>query len=366
MRVDDTDPMTFLPILKEVDVPYIPSEWRKLLMKKSAKAGSIVGKYISMMHLNQYKKYRWADSEAKTKEETESLLAAMRQETDSESEAEAKVEEMLNFGDIAPQKPAQAMVTAPDMSALYGLTPETSKYNLTQEEINELKVNWGEDYTEDQYLYMEQMLQDMMESYVIQDPIAISNARMICKMTMKMNKYVDIDDVASASQIGRQLDMFIKSANLAPVQQKDRQHTTFAISQLAFLVEREGGFIPEFYVDQPNDKIDQVLRDMQEYTEYLVRGESNIAEMVENTEAILAQDPLPNAVEDYDDFAAQLANKKSSIISKNIEKQYHSIELIQINLLICIFRHLEKIVLSNYSHTNESFCAQWQDTRMYF
>ena len=228
----------------------------------------------------------------------------MRQETDSESEAEAKVEEMLNFGDIAPQKPAQAMVTAPDMSALYGLTPETSKYNLTQEEINELKVNWGEDYTEDQYLYMEQMLQDMMESYVIQDPIAISNARMICKMTMKMNKYVDIDDVASASQIGRQLDMFIKSANLAPVQQKDRQHTTFAISQLAFLVEREGGFIPEFYVDQPNDKIDQVLRDMQEYTEYLVRGESNIAEMVENTEAILAQDPLPNAVEDYDDFAA--------------------------------------------------------------
>ena len=56
MRVDDTDPMTFLPILKEVDVPYIPSEWRKLLMKKSAKAGSIVGKYISLMHLNQYKK----------------------------------------------------------------------------------------------------------------------------------------------------------------------------------------------------------------------------------------------------------------------------------------------------------------------
>jgi len=73
---------------------------------------------------------------------------------------------------------------------------------------------------------------------------------------------------------------------------------------LAFLVEREGGFIPEFYIDSPNDKIDQILRDMQEYTEYLVRGESNIAEMVENTEAILAQEPLPDAVEDYDDFAA--------------------------------------------------------------
>lgn len=43
---------------------------------------------------------------------------------------------------------------------------------------------------------------------------------------------------------------------------------------------------------------------MQEYTEHLVRGESNIAEMVEHTEEILAQDKLPDAVEDYDDFKA--------------------------------------------------------------
>ncbi|DAT81234.1 MAG TPA: hypothetical protein [Caudoviricetes sp.] len=33
--------------------------------------------------------------------------------------------------------------------------------------------------------------------------------------------------------------------------------------------------------------------------------------------------------------------------------------------MICIFRRLEKIVLSNYSHTSESFCARWQDIRMY-
>jgi len=58
----------------------------------------------------------------------------------------------------------------------------------------------------------------MREAYVIQDPIAVSNARMICKMTVKMNKFLDIDDVESASKIARQLDLFVKSANLAPVQ----------------------------------------------------------------------------------------------------------------------------------------------------
>lgn len=305
MRVDDTDPATFLPILREIDVPYIPGEWRALLMKKDSRSSSILGKYVSKMRLNQFKKYRWADSEKLAKDEADALLAAFRQETDTETEAEAKVEEVMGMADLAGQKPKMQTMTTEAMPAqLYGLTPETSKYNLTQEEINQLKLDWGEDYMEDQYLQMEQMLQDMMEAYVIQDPIAISNARMICKMTMKMNKFLDIDDVESASKISRQLDLFIKSANLAPVQQKDRQHTTFAISQLAFLVEREGGFIPEFYIGTPNDKIDQVLRDMQEYTEYLVRGETNIAEMVENTEAILAQDPLPQAVDDYDDFAA--------------------------------------------------------------
>lgn len=303
MAVDDTDPSTFLPLLKEIDVPYIPGEWRALLMKKDARSSSVLGKYVSKMRLNQFKKYRWADSERLVAQETESLLAAMRQETDTESEAEEKVNEMLSFSDI--EKPEMgAMTQSIPASALYGLTPETSKYGLTQSEIDRLKLEWGEDYTEDEFLKFEQLLNDMKEAYIIQDPIAISNAKMICKMTIKMNKFLDIDDVESASKIARQLDLFIKSANLAPVQQKDRQQTTFAISQLAFLVEREGGFIPEFYIDSPNDKIDQILRDMQEYTEYLVRGESNIAEMVENTEAILAQEPLPDAVEDYDDFAA--------------------------------------------------------------
>ena len=303
MTVDDTDPSTFLPILKEIDVPYIPGEWRALLAKKDARGSSILGKYVSKMRLNQFKKYRWADSESKMKEESEAIMTALRQETGSETEAEEKMNDLMSFNEFRSPE-MQTRTQEPNAAALYGLTPQTSKYGLTQEEIDRLKLEWGEDYTEDQFLQLEQLFNDMKEAYVIQDPIAISNAKMICKMTSKMNKFLDIDDVESVSKISRQLDLFIKSANLAPVQQKDRQQTTFAISQLAFLVEREGGFIPEYYIGEPNDKIDQILRDMQEYTEYLVRGESNIAEMVENTAAILAQDELPNAVEDYDDFEA--------------------------------------------------------------
>lgn len=304
MGIVDTDPSTFLSILKEIDVPYIPSEWRALLVKKDPRGASILGKYVSKMRLNQFKRYKWADTEKLAADEEASLLAALRQETDSESEAEAKLEQMLTMQDIVPQTNGMPGQPVAALAAMYGLAPETSKYGLNQDEINQLKLDWGEDYTEEQYLNLEQLFSDMKQAYIIQDPIAIQNAKMICKMTVKMNKFLDIDDVESASKISRQLDLFIKTANLAPVQQKDRAQTTFAISQLAFLIEREGGFIPEFYQPEANDKIDMILQDMKEYTAYLVRGESNIGEMVKNAEAILAQDALPDAVEDMDDFAA--------------------------------------------------------------
>jgi len=100
MGVDDTDPTTFLSILKEIDVPYIPTEWRALLVKKEARGSSILGKYVSKMRLNQFKKYRWSDTEALVESEEQNLLAALRQQTDSETEAEAKLEEMLSMTDL--------------------------------------------------------------------------------------------------------------------------------------------------------------------------------------------------------------------------------------------------------------------------
>lgn len=302
MAVDDTDPTTFLPILKEIDLPYIPKEWRSLVQKKDRTSGSILGKYVSKMRLGQYKELTWADTERKVKEETEDLLFALRQTVETESEAQEEAEKILSMEDLkkgvvnhAPN--GGAMVTGTlqnstlpvgvDPAALYGLTPETSKYGLTQEEIDNLKKIWGPDYLEDEYFRMEQQLSDLKTTYLIIDPIAVSNARNICKMNLKLNKYLDIDDVESASKMSRQLDLFIKTANLAPVQQKERQQSTFAISQLAYLIEKEGGFIPpwEDYDEDVTDIYDQFLADMQDYTSHLVNGDNTIEENVANLES---------------------------------------------------------------------------------
>ena len=67
MHVDNWNPDTFLWILQEIDVPWIPDEWNKLLAKygqgPKVSGMSILGRYFSKMKLNQYAEFRWKDTQ---------------------------------------------------------------------------------------------------------------------------------------------------------------------------------------------------------------------------------------------------------------------------------------------------------------
>jgi hypothetical protein len=83
MHVDNFNPETYLWILKECDVPYIPEEWDKLLASygkdKSKLTGlTIIGRYLAKMALKQWKDYRWADTEHLRKVADKRLEEAMK------------------------------------------------------------------------------------------------------------------------------------------------------------------------------------------------------------------------------------------------------------------------------------------------
>ena len=68
MHVDNWNPDTYLWILQEIDVPYVPEEWNKLLAKygqdKRKMTGlTILGRYLSKMKLKQFQDYRWEHTE---------------------------------------------------------------------------------------------------------------------------------------------------------------------------------------------------------------------------------------------------------------------------------------------------------------
>ena len=68
MHIDNWNPDTYLWILQEIDVPYIPDEWNKLLANygkdRSKLTGmTILGRYLSKMKLKQYRDFRWKDND---------------------------------------------------------------------------------------------------------------------------------------------------------------------------------------------------------------------------------------------------------------------------------------------------------------
>lgn len=67
MHVDNWDPNTYLWIIQECDVPYVPEEWNKLLAtygrdRSRVTGTTILGRYLSKMKLKQWRDYRWKDS----------------------------------------------------------------------------------------------------------------------------------------------------------------------------------------------------------------------------------------------------------------------------------------------------------------
>ena len=67
MHVDNFNPDTYMWILQECDVPYVPDEWHKLLEKYAYDRDKLTGmtirgRYLSKMKLKQHKDYRWKDT----------------------------------------------------------------------------------------------------------------------------------------------------------------------------------------------------------------------------------------------------------------------------------------------------------------
>ena len=74
----------------------------------------------------------------------------------------------------------------------------------------------------------------------------------------------------------------MKSGKFTAAQNKAEQgEYVDSISELVAICEKDG-FIPRYYVDEPQDKVDKVLLDMQKYTHDLVTEEMGLGNLIEN------------------------------------------------------------------------------------
>jgi hypothetical protein len=166
-------------------------------------------------------------------------------------------------------------------SAAWAPEPEVD-IDLTDEDRTYLAIKWGKGYRPDHWVTLEQLYNDMMNSYDIQTAGHIDILKLACKASLKANQLLDMGDIDGAQKAVKMYDSLMKSGKFTAAQNKaENGEYIDSISELVMICEKEG-FIPRYYVDGPQDKVDRVLEDTQRYVYNLVTEEMGLGNLIEN------------------------------------------------------------------------------------
>lgn len=304
MHVDNWDPETYKWILQEIDVPYIKEEWNGLLEKygkdpKEVTGLTIIGRYLSKMKLKQWNKYTWADTETLEKDSIDKKVLNMKAQGFTEDE----IQEQLSI-DRTPPKPKELEdVQAPVGTPEYEDPEEDDDFGdqLTEEDKLVLRLKWGRGYSWEERVRMEQLYNDMMSSYDIQGAGHKDTLIMVCKASLKANQLIDAGDIDGFQKMQKAYDSLMKSGKFTAAQNKGESgEFVDSIGELVALCEREG-FIPRYYTEGPQDKVDRTLQDLQQYTHTLVTEEMNLGNMIEASLREIVKDREREANIDVED-----------------------------------------------------------------
>lgn len=163
------------------------------------------------------------------------------------------------------------------------------------------------------------MYEDMMNSYDIQTAGHIDTLKLICKTSLKANQLIDIGDIEGYQKAAKVYDGLMKSGKFTAAQNKaESGEYVDSIAELVAICEKDG-FIPRYYVETPNDKVDRVLQDLEQYTRTLVTEEMNLGNLIENAVKQIELDKQKEAQMDESDNAGDEDSLEEELFSDNGE-----------------------------------------------
>ena len=307
MHINNWEPDTFLWLLEKFDVPYIEAEWNTLRDRAYQKdpykitGMSVFGKYLSKMKLKQWKDYSWADTEL-LKEKAE---AQARQLGQPEEIVKQKMEEMRQAHERGEITDAQWMtyqqIEAPQPKIDFNNPtqlksdspyPVGSNFeqvdipdvteNLTEEDKIYLALKWGRLYKADEWVALEKLYNEFMDTFDIQGAARVDTLKMICKTSLKMNQAIDCGDVDTYQKLSRVYDSMMKAAKFTEAQNKaDKADFVDSAGQLVAYCEKEGGQIPRLEIKADHDIVDAVIADLKRYNKSLIYEDKSLAQEIE-------------------------------------------------------------------------------------
>lgn len=335
MHIDNFNPDTYMWILQECDVPYVPEEWNKLLASygkdKSKLTGmTILGRYLSKMKLKQYREYRWEHTEFLQELANKKIEETMkRQGYDAAEIAQAIATSTVPV----PQGPLEEPVYKEENPFLasgdedyFGEisgADDAFDDDLTEEDRTYLRLKWGKTYKPEEWIKLEQMYEEMMASYDIQGAGHIDTLKLVCKTSLKANQLIDIGDIEGFQKMSKVYDSLMKSGKFTAAQNKaESGEFVDSIGELIEMCEKQG-YIERYYVESPKDRVDLTIADMQRYTRTLIEEETNLPVMVEKALREIDKEDKDNAAntesEIVDDIEISLDDLEQTLKDKDFE-----------------------------------------------
>ena len=333
MHVDNFNPDSYLWILQECDVPYVPEEWNKLLASygkdRSKLTGTtIVGRYLSKMKLKQFRDYRWKDTEFLQEVANKRIEETMKRqgyEAAEIAQALATASIPIPQGEIEIPVYQEAndnpfLSSGDDYFAEQSGGADDFVDDLTEEDRTYLRLKWGRTYKPEEWIRLEQLYEEMMASYDVQGAGHIDTLKLVCKTSLKANQLIDIGDIEGFQKMSKVYDSLMKSGKFTAAQNKAESGEFIdSIGELVALCEREG-FIPRYYIDEPNDKVDRTLQDLQSYTRDLINEETNLSAMIEHALREIEKDKENESKLESDDGTDDEEAFESSLFADDAEK----------------------------------------------
>lgn len=293
MHVDNWNPDTYMWILQEADVPYVPEEWDKLMAKyakdnRKMTGMTIIGRYLSKMKLKQFCDYRWKHTEFLQELARKKREQVMKQQGyDAEQIALANeraafaVPQNLEIPDLKKPETNPFLATGQEDYFAEQSGSTEDEIDLTDEDRIYLRLKWGKTYKPEEWVRLEQLYNDMMNSYDIQGAGHEDNLKLLCKTSLKANQLIDIGDVEGFQKMSKVYDTLMKSGKFSAAQNKAESGEYIdSVGELVAICEKDG-FIPRYYLGEPNDKVDQTILDMKRYTRTLITEETNLGNLIE-------------------------------------------------------------------------------------
>ena len=139
-----------------------------------------------------------------------------------------------------------------------------------------------------------------------------------------MNQAIDCGDMEGYGKLSRVYDSLRKSAKFTAAQKKEQKEDYVdSVGALVEMCEREGGFIPRYAEDIPQDKVDATLQDMNNYIKKLVTQDLGFGQQIEDS---LKKIQIQKEMNEAEQAAMENGDEVPTLGDDDIANYYEDIE----------------------------------------